>query len=406
MPVEQFIASIGANVSYDQYSNMTLDFLTEIMWPFTKPYSPLAEKALVKPIYIVIIVLCSLATITNCVAIVSTCRVKYYQTLHLKLIVSLCASNVLIVIAILAMVVNKIANSKHVVGMSSPENRATNACAFATVNSLKIMGFLTSLLNLLAMALDHYIAVIVPLRYPKIMTKPLGIVLICIIWVVSAIGGFSNIVLGLLQNDKSRTEVFHFCELVMYDRYNAEILVCIITAIFVIAVTFIYIQLCCKFRALKKETQMTPGANYSLHKYTAIMTTIIIIVCFILCLVPYIVFQMIMIGLVNFNKDVVYTLFNSLLVASKYLHVLLITNCLAHPFIYAVRSKIMKGGYKSLFMAMNREKKITGGNELGVFDGTPGHSSKAIGPSCERVDEQNEEERDGESDAFVPALTK
>ena len=383
MPIDEFLAYVGTNDSHEAFDNMTGEYITEIMWPFTKPYSPLSENADVKPIYVIIILLCVLAIITNIVAIFATCKVKYYLTLHLKLIISLSASNILIAVTILGMVLNKLLNNPRVLGQSRPYDRTLTSCLFAVVNSIEIMGFLTSLLTLLTMAVDHYIAVMIPLRYPKIMSRRRGLIIVGCIWCVAFLFGFSNIFLGLIQNHYDSEEVFHYCEFVMYDRYHAEVLVCIVTSIFILSVTYIYICLYRRLRALKKQPKLMPGGNYSLHNRAAVVTTIFIIIAFTVCLIPYIIFQMILIGLVQFNKDVVFDLFNNLVVASKYLHVLLITNCLAHPIVYAVRSKIMKGGYQSLFKQIsNRENDLSGRDddlEEAIFTGeTTGNGSTPL----------------------------
>lgn len=213
------------------------------------------------------------------------------------------------------------------------------------------MSFLIALSNLLAMALDHYIAIMIPLQYPRILSKRRGYLLIGILWFLAALGGFSNFIIGAIGYKPQK--LFNFCEYIMYDNYHAEFLIFGVTIICLFAITFIYTRIYFEVKKIQAKTSLVP--NYTLHNNKAMITTLVIIGTFIICWLPNCIFQITMIAQIHLNKKMVYKLFDTFLLISKYLHILQLTNCIIDPIIYAVRLKIVKTGYRN-FLKSLREK--------------------------------------------------
>lgn len=339
-------------VSYDNIlkrltndSNFDLRNLTKNLWPSLQPYNwqEQAEKILQQPEYIVMLILCVFALIANVISIIATCHVKHSLTTHLKLIINLAVSDILIVFSILILIMNKIFNTPLPFGSTEPNDRLVNACFFATVNSTFIMSFLIALSNLLAMALDHYIAIMIPLQYPRILSKKRGYLLLASLWILSALGGFSNFIIGAIGYKPQK--IFNFCEYIMYDNYHAEYLIFGVTIICLFAITFIYTRIFFEVRKIQAKTRLVP--NYTLHNNKAMITTLVIIGTFIICWLPNCIFQITMIAQIHLNKKMVYKLFDTFLLISKYLHILQLANCIIDPIIYAVRLKIVKTGYRN-----------------------------------------------------------
>ncbi|XP_052803958.1 melanocortin receptor 5-like [Mya arenaria] len=331
----------SSDLDLDVLRNLTGEFP---LWPSLQPYSPRekAERLLQQPEYIVILLLCLVALVTNIVSIVATCHIRGSLTMHLKLIINLAASDILIVFSILILIINKIFNTPPEVG-SKPEDRLLNACFFASVNSVNIMSYLIALLNLFAMALDHYIAIMMPLRYKHLMSKKRGYVFISLLWIIATIGGFSNFFIGFIGYE--RHELFNFCEYIMDDSYHGEMLIFGVTIVCLFAIVVIYTRIFFEVKKIQALAMLVP--NYSLHNNKAMITTLVIIGAFTICWLPNCIFQITMIAQIQFNKKIVYKLFSKLLLISKYLHILQLANCTADPIIYAVRLKVVQTGYRN-----------------------------------------------------------
>ena len=340
-------------VRLDNNTTFDLRNLTKNLWPSLHPYNwqEQAEKILQQPEYVVMLILCVFALIANIISIIATCHVKHSLTTHLKLIINLGVSDILIVFSILILIMNKIFNTPLPNGITEPSERLLNACFFATVNSTYIMSFLIALSNLLAMALDHYIAIMIPLQYPRILSKRRGYFLIGSLWFLAALGGFSNFIIGAIGYKPQK--LFNFCEYIMYDNYHAEFLIFGVTIICLFAITFIYTRIYFEVKKIQAKTRFMP--NYTLHNNKAMITTLVIIGTFIICWLPNCIFQITMIAQIHLNKKMVYKLFDTFLLISKYLHILQLTNCIIDPIIYAVRLKIVKTGYRN-FLKRLRDK--------------------------------------------------
>ncbi|XP_060601439.1 melanocortin receptor 5-like [Ruditapes philippinarum] len=360
--LEDLLASLS-NTTEVSLQNITESLLKSSLWPSLQPYNwkEQAEKILQQPEYIVILILCIFALLTNILSIIAVSHIKHSLTTHLKLIINLAVSDIIIVISVLIHIVNKIFNytmSPLTIGMTKPNTRLLNSCFFASINSLNIMSFLIVLLNLLAMAMDHYIAIMKPYRYPYIMSKRNGYILIACMWLLAALGGFSNFIFGTIGYH-SQT-LFNICEYIMYDNYHAEYLIFGVTLICLFAIIFIYMRIFFEVRRIQAKMQFT--RCFTLHNKKALITTLLIIGTFILCWMPNCIFQLTMIVEIHINKRNVYKLFDTFLLVSKYLYILQLANCLFDPIIYAVRLKIVKKGYlnflKRLQNSFNKTKSF------------------------------------------------
>lgn len=345
-PYDNLLVRLANSTSFD------LRNLTKNLWPSLQPYNwqEQAEKILQQPEYVVMLILCVFALIANIISIIATCHVKHSLTTHLKLIINLGVSDILIVFSILILIMNKIFNTPLPIAITEPSERLLNSCFYATVNSTYIMSFLIALSNLLAMAMDHYIAIMMPLRYPRILSKRRGYLLIGVLWLLAALGGFSNFIIGAVGYKPQK--VFNFCEYIMYDNYHAEFLIFGVTIICLFGIVFIYTRIYFEVKKIQAKTRHVP--NYTLHNNKAIITTLVIIGTFIICWLPNCIFQITMIAQIHLNNKVVYKLFDTFLLISKYLHILQLTNCIIDPIIYAVRLKIVKTGYRN-FLKRLRE---------------------------------------------------
>lgn len=342
------------NVSDEQLLNFSQIFLEGALWPSLQPenWQMEAVKLLKQPEYIVMLVLCCLALTMNITSIIAIFHVPQRLTTHLKLIISLGIADIMIIISLLLHIVNKLFNSMMEFGITVPSERLHSACVSAAINSISIFSFLVSLLNLLAMAIDHYIGIIKPLCYYRLMSRNKAYIIIILLWMIAAIGGFSNFLLGFVGY-KSKQTLFNYCEYIMYDNFNAEYLVFGVTLLCLFVIIYIYLRIYYEVKKIQTRTPSFP--DETLQNKKAMFTTLLIIGTFSVCWLPNCIFQIYMIAKVHFNSDRVHELFSTYLLISKYLYILMLTNCFFDPIIYAVRLNIVQKGYKNVLQKILRK---------------------------------------------------
>jgi len=356
--IERLLGQLGNSdleLDLEVLNNINGSLLSNSLWPFLQPYNwrEDAHRQLLQPEYIIMLVLCLVALVTNVLSIVAICNVKRFLTTHMKLIMNLAVSDILIVFSIFILIMNKVYNQPLPIGITRPEDRMSKACFFATVNSVNIVAFLITLLNLFAMAVDHYIAIMMPLHYARLLSKRRGNTLLLVLWILASMGGFSNFLVGLIgYRDHS---LFNYCEYIMYDGYHAEMLIFVVTIVCLFTIVVIYTRLYFEVKKLQALAQLIP--NYSFHNNKAMITTLLIIGIFSLCWLPNSIFQITLIIQIQMDKDIVYQLFSKFLQASKYLHILPLVNCIADPIIYAVRLEVVQQGYRNFQQRVHRSYK-------------------------------------------------
>ena len=328
------------------YTNMTESdvHFDDSFWSQIQSYSwkEEAAKLLRQPAYIVTLILCFIAIMANVISIVAILHIRTPLTMHLRLIINLAASDIGTIISLLMNIMNQIFNRPFALEITSPSKRLTNGCIYATVSAINNMTLLISLFNLLAMAVDHYIAIMLPLSYYRIMSVKHGHILIVFLWVLAAIGGFSNFMFGMFGY-KEKQEMFNYCEYIMYDSYHAEYLVFSVIFLCLCGITFVYLRIYCVVLTLQTQCSVPDDV---FHNKKAVATTVLIIGTFCVCWLPNCIFQITMISQLYVNNSTVFNSVDNFLVISKYLYILQVTSCLLDPIIYAVRLSVVKCGYR------------------------------------------------------------
>ncbi|XP_033762880.1 adenosine receptor A2b-like [Pecten maximus] len=304
-----------------------------------------AEVILSQPETILILVLSFLALLVNTLSICATASIPHGLTTHSKLIISLALSDILVTLSVFIHVLNKVFNPAKVPPQLDPDERLTSSCMFALINGLNTMAHLISLLNLLAMAIDHYIAVLQPLYYNTILSRIKGNIMIALLWILAIIGGFCNFLTGI-RKYKDLALYMNYCEVIMYNDFHGEYLIMITTFICLVSISFIYLRIYCEVKAINSRLTYLQKDNF--HNKKSLITTLLIIGTFILCWLPTCIFQIAMVIQVHVNREMVKKLFVALLRANKYLYALLLLNSVCDPIIYAVRLKDVQMGYYRL----------------------------------------------------------
>ncbi|OWF42102.1 melanocortin receptor 4-like [Mizuhopecten yessoensis] len=326
-----------------QFSNV----INATSWTNFKPQTlhERAEVILTQPETILILVLSFLALLLNTLSISATANIPHGLTTHSKLIISLAVSDILVTFSVFFHVLNKVFNLAKFPPVLNPDERLTSSCMFALINGLNTMAHLISLLNLLAMAIDHYIGVLWPLYYHTILSQIKGNIMIALLWILAFIGGFCNFLTGV-SSHKDYVRFLNYCEVIMYNDFHGEYLIMAFTFICLVSISFIYIRIYCEVRTI--NSRLTYLQKDSFHNNKSMITTLLIIGTFILCYLPTCIFQIAMVIQIHVNRDMVQKLFSTLLRANKYLYALLLLNSVCDPIIYAVRLRDVQKGYYRL----------------------------------------------------------
>ena len=321
-----------------------LNIINSTTWANLQPQNihERADDIFNQPENIISLILCFLALAVNVISISATAHIPHGLTHHSKLIISLAASDILVTLSVFMHILIKVLVAPVIPPtVDKMAERLTSACMFQFVNSINITAHLISLLNLFAMALDHYISVMQPLHYFHIMNSFRGNLMITVLWVIALIGGFSNFFAGFGKT--AEDSFMNFCEYTLYTEYQAEYIVIIMALVCLISILVIYIRI---YREVKQiNAKCVNLLEDGLHNRKAFRTTLLIIGTFVICWLPSMTFQIAMIIQVHVNTESVRKLFTTLIRANKYLYALLLVNSLCDPIIYAVRLKEVQHGY-------------------------------------------------------------
>ncbi|XP_062614180.1 melanocortin receptor 4-like [Saccostrea cucullata] len=299
-------------------------------------------KYLQEPDAIVMMVLCVLALGTNIISILATSHVpSNLFTAHFRLILSLAASDIMIVVSIVFHILNKVMNPPRIFHLHSQEERLVSSCGFQLVVSINVTAHLISLLNLFAMAQDHYVAIIKPLHYHHIMRPSRVNIMIIILWVISFLGGFSNFYAGIGKPPHFKD--FNICERALYSSYQAEYLLILLTILCFLGITVIYTALYCKIKH-HNSLRVTMSKN-RMHNRKALVTTLMIIGTFAACWLPGMIFQLALIIQIHIDESKIRDYIVKFVEANNYLYILLLCNSLCDPIIYAIRLPEVQLGY-------------------------------------------------------------
>jgi hypothetical protein len=233
-------------------------------------------------------------------------------------------------------VVNKVVNQSYQPGVGPWGSRLTSRCMFIIIKCLNSTGLNIALLNLMGMAIDHFIAILKPLHYPTIMNKRRVSSMICLLWAISLIAGFSDFLSGfrLYQYNK---DYYNYCELIWLTPYNDEYMTFALALVCLVVMLVIYIRIYIKIKHRQRPDQVVQAHNMKRNK-KPLVTTLFIVGTFMFCWLPMCFFQVSLIVLVKVNPEALQSMTGILRYADQYLYDLLMFNCIANPIIYAVRT--------------------------------------------------------------------
>ena len=205
-------------------------------------------------------------------------------------------------------------------------------------NILVPFAIAASLCNLLALGVDHYIAIVKPLHYGRILSKHRVNIVIVVIWILSMIVGLLKVMTALFKG----VPMSLLCKYIIsgFPGYNYFSIIHYTFAIGIcVILIFLYVRIYIEY--LKFKARRCTFHQDEMHNKKAIITTLFIIGTFLICFVPLSLYKILLhFELVDYKAG--YMLYSIS-------YVLMVANSLSDPIVYAFRLKVVQQGYKNLF---------------------------------------------------------
>ncbi|XP_064612979.1 melanocortin receptor 5-like [Liolophura sinensis] len=300
------------------------------------------------PYVILSIVLSVFSLLLNILSVVAILNVPGKISTQLRLAASLTMADVVVAFSVLLHTVLRTFSRPTYLASSIPEDRLVSSCTLVFNFALNVSGHLVCLFNLVAMGLDHYIAVCKPLRYASIVTNRRTGYLILFCWLLASFGGYSMFFSGLSTYDKA-LPFFNYCDAVMHNDYHSEYLVFAVASVSIFVLLFTYVSVFCEVQRIKKRGVYNDRDK---NNWKTFWTTLLILCTFILCWMPSCLFQVTLVILVKRDPNTVRLYFPRLIRTGQYLYCLMLCNCLADPIIYAIRVRDVQMGYRMMYFKL------------------------------------------------------
>ena len=250
------------------------------------------RRLLTQPHQIVAMTLGIVGIILNILSILAILRTRRVLTSHYRFIVSLAAGDVLVGSTVMAYYLGQVVNPQYPIGYGPWQARIVSRCIFMTVKSLNTTSLIISLLNLMAMAIDHFLAIMRPLHYPTLMNRRRATILIIGFWIVSLICGFSDFLSGFPRYHRNK-HLYNYCEFIYLTKYQEEYPLFAIALVCLLVMCVTYIRMFCTIRA--RPNMRGPMKQDISRNKKALFTTLLILGTFILCWLPMCLYQVILI---------------------------------------------------------------------------------------------------------------
>ena len=317
------------------------------------------ENLFSDPANVVIVILSIIGLVANVLTIIATANIPGRQTTHSKLIISLSIADICITVSVFLHVLVKV---------SSPLQQPD--CIDVANRGFLCFALLASLINLLVMGIDHFVAVIRPLHYHLIMSPTRTNIMLVVIWIICAlVGGFLEILVAAFQNENDSES---FCSQVKWGSFDAQLVVLCLVVLQMFVLIYLYCHIFHKIKnstyilQLNAQSLLRDSGNTHFHSRKAIITTIIIVGTFMITWVPYSVYHItgIIVAKTMDNPENLFKFLEVFIKIHNILWIMVECNCVCDPLIYAVRTPAVQQGYKHLMNKLDLRRTTENGTPL------------------------------------------
>ena len=289
---------------------------------------------------------CPLGLIMNILNIVAIANAPSRLTQHSKLIISLAVSDMCIVLPeILYIIISKTFEYD-----SISYNCYTVLAYFYFEPSVTLV----SLFNIFALGIDHYIAIVKPMHYNRIVSNSRIRACVALIWIVSFIIVVTESIPEIINYYKNKDMETHFCTHMTWEyRYNPKIPYFLVIPELIVLI-ILYARIYVAYKKFVTRRQSFRPDNQ--HNNKAIVTTLLIIGTFMVGWVPYsIIFTVNSLSEKTFATKLRFDNAAFILWA---IFAFIQLNSFCDALIYALRLEVVQQGYKTIFRKIFKIRRI------------------------------------------------
>ena len=315
-----------------------------------------AQRFLTQPVMLIALICGVIVVIANILSLVVLAHVRSPLTSQFLLISSLACSDILVGVSVLLHLTHKVLSPSYYPGYGPWAARLRSRCGFMIIKALNTTAVNITLLNLMGMAIDHYVAIIQPLMHSVRMSRRRCSTMIFVFWGIAVLCGFSDFfsVLGEMPNYLRYKNKFNYCEFIWLGDYQEEYTLFALALACLFTMLFIYVRI---YWEVHYRPMSWPPQQELQRSKKALITTLLILGTFILCVMPNCIFQITMIISVKYNPEAIQRNEYALRKADQYLYDLVLLNSLCDPLIYAFRIREVRNGYLKLSRCCLRRVK-------------------------------------------------
>ena len=304
------------------------------------------KSVLTDPHKITPFILALIAISLNILAVLAILKIRGPLSSHYRFILSLAVSDILVGTSVILHILNKCVNPTYYPGVGPENARLISRCTFMVIKALNTTALNSTLLNLMGMAIDHFLAIVKPLHYPTLMNKQRASLIISLFWTTAILCGFSDFMSGYPKYPRFAHR-YNYCEFIYLTKYQDEY------TVFAIALLCAIIMIISYFKIVnvisRRHHGMEMHQDSAVRNKKAVITTLLILGTFVVCWLPMCLFQMVLIIQVKIDPTPIEKWWHILSKADMYLYDLLMLNAICDPIIYAVRMREIRLGYRRLF---------------------------------------------------------
>ena len=351
-------------------NNLTNDSDTSVQQEELFDYYNIGHRIpfmLKRPYDVMAVILGFIAILFNVLMLVALFHVRSRITTHFRLIISLAVSDMVVGASVLFYVINKALNPTYTLGKGPHHQRLSSRCVFMVIKSINNAGLNITLLNLMLMAVDHYVAIMTPLKYPLIVLKTRVRGVLILAWIVSLVLGFSDFFVSIKDYYFTlKSYGYNFCECVWLSTYHEEYTVFTIAPLCFLIMMYCYTRI---YSTIHKRripgAEATSQRNDLRRSRKALVTTLFALGSFLLTWLPLCFFQITLIVKAYSHPQFLQDNQNTFKAVDRYLYNLLVLNSIIDPIIYTARTQEVRLGLQRLCGCFGKCSEMTEGqNEM------------------------------------------